>query len=155
MALVGSSINSPTNAIYMTMMEHIAFGQFQFYLDKEAVSRFGGNSLLSADLGLNFFSTRIFPTSTEYVCPEEGRTLTNGSREVDVEFRTREEDRLIEPPNPEYLKVHAAFAKVLHLCGAAEYIESVERDAEMEGTLRLNGETDFASYLQSRLVLVA
>jgi hypothetical protein len=39
MALVGSNINSPTNAIYMTMMEHIAFGQFQFYLDKDTVSR--------------------------------------------------------------------------------------------------------------------
>jgi hypothetical protein len=87
--------------------------------------------------------------------PRRGITLSNGSREVDVEFRTREEESSIEPPSPEYLKVHAAFAKVLHLCGAAEYIESVERDAEMEGTLRLNGETDFGSYLQSRLVLVA
>ena len=39
MPLVGSNVNSPTNAIYMTMTEHIAFGQFQFYLDKDAVSR--------------------------------------------------------------------------------------------------------------------
>ena len=68
----------------------------------------------------------------------EGRTLTTGLSEVDVEFRTQEES-FVEPPNPEYLKVHAAFAKVLHLCGAAEYIENVERDAEMEGNLRLNG----------------
>ena len=68
----------------------------------------------------------------------EGRTLTTGLSEVDVEFRTQEES-FVEPPNPEYLKVHAAFTKVLHLCGAAEYIENVERDAEMEGTLRLNG----------------
>jgi len=80
--------------------------------------------------------------------------LSNGLREVDVEFRTREESS-VEPPNPEYLKVHAAFAKVLHLCGAADYIESVERDAEIRGTLRLNGETDFGSYLQSRLAVVA
>ena len=68
----------------------------------------------------------------------EGRTLTTGLSEVDVEFQTQEES-FVEPPNPEYLKVHAAFAKVLHLCGATEYIENVERDAEMEGTLRLNG----------------
>lgn len=68
----------------------------------------------------------------------KGRTLTTGLSEVDVEFRTQEES-FVEPPNPEYLKVHAAFAKVLHLCGAAEYIENVERDAEMEGTLRLDG----------------
>ena len=60
----------------------------------------------------------------------------------------------VEPPNPYYLKVHAAFAKVLNLCGAAEYMESVEMDVEMEGTLRLNGETDFGSYLQSKLVIL-
>jgi hypothetical protein len=84
----------------------------------------------------------------------EGRTLTNGLSEVDVEFRTLEESS-VEPPNPDYLKVHAAFAKVLNLCGAAEYVESVERDAEMEGTLRMNGDTDFATYLQSKLVVLA
>jgi hypothetical protein len=83
---------------------------------------------------------------------QEGRFLSNGSIEVDVEFPTLEVST-VEPPNPVYLKVHAAFAKVLHLSGAAEYIDSVERDAEMEGTLRLNGETDFASYLRSKLVL--
>ena len=80
--------------------------------------------------------------------------MSNGSSEVDVEFRTLEESS-VEPPNPDYLRVHAAFAKVLHLCGAAEYMESVERDAEMEGTLRLNGETDFASYLLSKLAIIA
>ena len=82
------------------------------------------------------------------------KTLSNGLKEMDVEFRTQEESS-VEPPNPEYLKVHAAFAKVLHLCGAAEYMDSVERNAEMEGTLRPNGETDFGSYLQSRLVVLA
>jgi hypothetical protein len=83
-----------------------------------------------------------------------GMRLTNGLDEVDVEFPTLEEST-VEPPNPTYLKVHAAFAKVLHLSGAAEYIEKVERDAEMEGTLRLDGETDFGSYLQSKIAVVA
>ena len=40
MALVGSNINSPTNAIYMTTAEHTAFGSFKFYLDKDVVSLF-------------------------------------------------------------------------------------------------------------------
>ena len=84
----------------------------------------------------------------------KGKTLSNGLREVDVEFQTWEESS-VEPPSPDYLKVHAAFAKVLHLCGAAEYIESVERNVEMEGTLRVNGDMDFGTYLQSRLVAVA
>ena len=83
-----------------------------------------------------------------------GTRLSNGLREVDVEFPTLEEST-VEPPNPAYLKVHAAFAKVLHLSGAAEYIEKVERDAEMEGTLRPDGKTDFGSYLQSKIAIVA
>ncbi len=85
---------------------------------------------------------------------QAGSFLTNGSSEENVEFPTLEESS-VEPPNPDYLRVHAAFAKVLHLCGAAEYMESVEMDAEMEGTLRLNGETDFGSYLQSKLAIMA
>jgi hypothetical protein len=69
---VGPNINLPTNAIYMTREEHVHFGCFQFYLDKEAVSLFrGGFFLLS--LALTHFSTRIFPTSTKYVCPENAR----------------------------------------------------------------------------------
>lgn len=68
--LVGSNINSPTNAIYMSKVEHAAFGRFEFYLDKEAVSLFRGSSLLLS-LGLILFSTRIFPTSTNYVCPKK------------------------------------------------------------------------------------
>ena len=79
--------------------------------------------------------------------------LSNGLSEMDVEFRTLEASS-VEPPNPEYLKVHAAFSKVLHLCGAADYVESVEMDADIEGTLRPDGETDFASYLQSKLTFV-
>ncbi|KAH8995218.1 hypothetical protein EDB86DRAFT_2922821 [Lactarius hatsudake] len=132
--LIGSNINSPTNAIYMTKVEHTNFGRFDFYLDKEAFPD--------------------SPNKYKIHMSRDGGILTNGLRGGDVEFPTLEESS-IEPPNPEYLKVHAAFAKVLHLCGAAEYIDSVERDAEMEGTLRLNGETDFGSYLQSKFPIVA
>ena len=39
MTLVGSNINSPANAIYMTREEHGIFEQFKFYLDKDAVGR--------------------------------------------------------------------------------------------------------------------
>ncbi len=41
--LVGSTVNFPTNAIYITMTEHVAFGYFDFCLDKEVVSRFRGD----------------------------------------------------------------------------------------------------------------
>jgi hypothetical protein len=44
MALVGPNINSPRNAIYMTETEHLNFENFEFYLDKGAVSHFRGDS---------------------------------------------------------------------------------------------------------------
>jgi hypothetical protein len=84
--------------------------------------------------------------------PRSHTRLSNGLHEVDVEFPTLEEST-VEPPNPTYLKAHAAFAKVLHLSGASQYIESVERDAEMEGTLRPDGKMDFASYLRSKIAI--
>ncbi|KAH9171033.1 hypothetical protein EDB89DRAFT_1973712 [Lactarius sanguifluus] len=133
--LVGSNINSPMNAIYMTSIEHDMFGRFEFYLDKEAYPD--------------------IPHKYKVRMPRQGAILSNGSldSEVDVEFPTLEASS-VEPPNPDYLKIHAAFAKVLHLCGAAEYIERIERGAETEGTLHLDGETDFASYLRSKIPLI-
>jgi len=32
------SVNSPSNAIFMSISEHFTFAKFEFYLDKEAVS---------------------------------------------------------------------------------------------------------------------
>ena len=64
--LIGSMINFPTNAIHMSMQEHISFRCFKFYLDKDAVSHFRvGLFLLTS--GLTPFSTQIFPTSTKRV----------------------------------------------------------------------------------------
>ncbi len=80
--------------------------------------------------------------------------LSNGQASASVEFRTLQQAG-VEPPNPDFLRVHAAFAKVLNLCGAAEYFESVERDAERNGTLRLDGGTDFGMLLMSKLVIMA
>jgi hypothetical protein len=70
--------------------------------------------------------------------PWEFRCLSNGLRKTDVEFPTQEESS-VEPPNPDYLKVHAAFAKVLNLCGAVEYIQRVEMHAEKQMVLHLTG----------------
>ena len=35
--LVGSNINSPVNAIYMTKTDHVSFAHFEFYFDKDTV----------------------------------------------------------------------------------------------------------------------
>ena len=78
--------------------------------------------------------------------------LSNALHQVDVEFPTLEEST-VEPLNLAYLKVHASFAKVLHLSDVAECIASVERDVKVEDTLRPDGEKDFASYLRSKIAI--
>ena len=80
--------------------------------------------------------------------------LTNGQASADVKFRTLQQSG-VEPPNPDFLRVHAAFAKVLNLCGVAEYFESVERDVGRSGALRLDGGTNFALLLMTRLAIMA
>ena len=79
--------------------------------------------------------------------------LSNGSHEVDVEFRDLEQSS-VEPPNPDHLKVDAAFARVLHLCGAAHYAETAKTEAEKEGKLRWIGETDIEPYVWSKSIVV-
>ncbi|KAJ7494928.1 hypothetical protein FB451DRAFT_1387040 [Mycena latifolia] len=60
-------------------------------------------------------------------------------------------DACLEPPNPEYLRIHASFAQVLHLSGAAELLEELRRDAERMEMLHLNGHVDFGLALASHL----
>ena len=64
--LIGSKINSPTNAVYMSMQEHFLFRLFEFYLDKDVVGQFRGDLFLLTS-GLMSFSTQILPTSTKLV----------------------------------------------------------------------------------------
>lgn len=68
MTLVEPNMNLPANAIYMTRVEHGTFGQFELYLDKEAVCRL--RVLFIPSLALMHVSIRIYPTSTGYVCPD-------------------------------------------------------------------------------------
>ena len=60
----------------------------------------------------------------------------------------------IDPPNPVFLRVHGAFAKVMNLSGATEYLERVEMDAGCNNGLYDNRETDAATLLMSKLTLL-
>lgn len=48
-------------------------------------------------------------------------------------------DERIPLPDPRYLKVHAACAKIAHLSGAGEYILKLERDMEEMDVLAEDG----------------
>ncbi|KAJ7799921.1 hypothetical protein B0H14DRAFT_2901689 [Mycena olivaceomarginata] len=139
--LVGSKINSPANTIFMTAEEHYSFGRFRFYLDKQMVSSV-------AVCRYHKLTSLQYPGFPK----QSGRRFSNGRVSTDVQFR---EVGGIDPPDPQFLKIHAAFSRVLNLCGAAEYLESVERNAESGMTLRMDGTTDFGSLLLCRLPIAA
>ena len=64
-------------------------------------------------------------------------------------------DPTIPPPNPMYIAIHAAFAKVLHLSAAAEYVDALFRDDEELGPVKSNDEVDlFGDSLKTRLEMV-
>lgn len=58
-------------------------------------------------------------------------------------------------PDPELIRIHAAFAKVLDLSGAAEHVEKLERDAEMNGHFFLNREVGFSTVLICKMAIIA
>ncbi|KIY65003.1 hypothetical protein CYLTODRAFT_412921, partial [Cylindrobasidium torrendii FP15055 ss-10] len=62
-------------------------------------------------------------------------TLLRQSGQVRVVFSTTEvyRGRPIAPPNPRLLKIHAAFSKVLHACGAAEVYDEWRDDTRKPG----------------------
>ncbi|TDL26865.1 hypothetical protein BD410DRAFT_472782 [Rickenella mellea] len=52
-------------------------------------------------------------------------------------------------PNPTYLAIHAAFAKVFDASGAGMYIDGVFRDVERIGVLSSDGLSDVITLLNS------
>ncbi|KAF7977935.1 hypothetical protein HWV62_2005 [Athelia sp. TMB] len=95
------------NAIYVTSDDRTAFGRLEFYLDAEAYPA-----------APNKYRT-------------EGHVLSDGREEADVEFRALAQSGGA-PPDPALVRAHAACARVLGRCGAAQYVECAEVVAEDE-----------------------
>lgn len=58
-----------------------------------------------------------------------------------VTFSTPDPERL-PLPDPRYLALHAACARVAHMSGAAEYIDRIFREMEETGVLANDGGSD-------------
>ncbi|KAL0952337.1 hypothetical protein HGRIS_006617 [Hohenbuehelia grisea] len=132
--LSGSQINSPSNAIFMTTTEQDNFGKFQFYLDKD-----------------------VYPVDDNKYRAKfvrQGLCFSNGQVEADVQFPPYAQSGVL-PPNPEFIRIHAAFAKVLHLSAATEYIYDYDGSNEGEVDQRLAQEADFGELLISKLEIMA
>jgi hypothetical protein len=56
-----------------------------------------------------------------------------------VTFTSSDPTRYPDLPSPKLLALHAACAKVAHLSGAGEYVDSLDRDRDRLGVLALDG----------------
>ncbi|KAF8872400.1 hypothetical protein BD779DRAFT_1679743 [Infundibulicybe gibba] len=108
----GICLSVGRNAILMTPEEHCSFGQLDIYFDKEAHST-----------APNKYTVRI---ATNFL------KLSNGRASAEVEFHMRDG---VQPPDPEYLAIHAAFAKVMNTCGAAGAFTGGTEDLEDDAAL--------------------
>ncbi|EEP80427.1 predicted protein [Uncinocarpus reesii 1704] len=108
--LIGSTdIDQPQNAMSLTHTFHVAFGNFDVFL--EAVA---GQQHTYHIKSLNPVKARLLRL------PLTRKLLLSKSQ-------------LIEPPSPRLLALHRAIAHILHLSGAGEYIDKILRDFEEAG----------------------
>ena len=76
--------------------------------------------------------------------------FTSGEATRDVEFLASAKS-MVKPPDPEIIRIHAAFAHVLSLSGVIDYFDKVELSTEQLGGLSTDGTSDLELLLTGRL----
>ncbi|KAJ5201644.1 uncharacterized protein N7498_006307 [Penicillium cinerascens] len=122
----GPKIDSPMNALTLTLDYHRLFGEFQIYFERTGTPH--QYRIDSTEHSL-FLRDPLFPVT---------RSLTLSPH------------RTIDPPSPRLLDVHRAIALIMKLSGAGEYIERVLRDME-ELDVREDGSTNLGYLAGLRL----
>ncbi|KAJ6114137.1 hypothetical protein N7512_007582 [Penicillium capsulatum] len=112
----GPKIDSPINALTLTLDYHRLFGEFQIYFER---TRTPHQYRIDSTEQSPFLRDPLFPVT---------RTLTLSP------------NRTIDPPSARLLEVHRAIALIMKLSAAGEYIEKVLRDME-ELDVREDGST--------------
>lgn len=102
----GPKIDSPINALTLTLDYHRLFGEFQIYFEPTGIRH---QYWIDSTEQSPFLRDPLFPVT---------RSLTVSSH------------RTIDPPSPRLLGVHRAITLIMKLSGAGEYIERVLRDIE-------------------------
>jgi hypothetical protein len=118
--------DSPMNALTLTYDYHQLFGAFKIYFE---------------------------PTGNPYqykIVSTEQRSFLRDPLFPVIRTLTLSPNRTIDPPSPRLLAVHRAIARIIHLSGAAEYIESILRDIE-EVSVREDGSTNLGHIVKLRL----
>lgn len=120
--LGGEKINNLSNLILMSTEVHEDFGSFTFWFEETDKPHTYNIRLQEREVRPNWADSATFDD---------------------------ESNKGLPLPNPQYLAIHAAFAKVFYATGAGEYIEQVWRDAEDIGVLSADGSSDLAVLLSS------
>ncbi|OAX82145.1 hypothetical protein ACJ72_03501 [Emergomyces africanus] len=120
----GAKIDSPSNAVTLTLDNHRLFGEFQIYF--EPTGRAHEYRIHSAEGG--FLSDPFFPVT---------RTLMLSPNNT------------IDPPSPRLLSIHRAISLILKLSGAAEYIDQTLRDLE-QVAVEADGSTHLGDIMRLR-----
>lgn len=102
----GPKIDSPSNALTLTLDFHRLFGEFQIYTERTGMPY---QYRIDSTEQSPFLRDPIFPVS---------RTLSLSP------------NRTIDPPSSRLIDVHRAVALIMKLSGAGEYIERILRDME-------------------------
>ena len=122
----GPKIDSPMNALTLTLDYHRQFGEFKIYFEHT-----GTRHQYRID------STERSPFLRDPLLPVT-RSLTLNPH------------RTIDPPFPRLLGVHRAIALIMNLSGAGEYIERILRDME-ELDVKEDGSTHLGYLASLRL----
>lgn len=121
----GPKIDSPSNALTLTLDNHRLFGEFKIYFEPTG----GAYEYRIHSTESGFLSDPFFPVT---------RTLTLSP------------NRTIDPPSPRLLNIHRAISLILKLSGAAEYIEQILRDLELV-TVETDGSTHVGDIMRLRI----
>ncbi|KAJ5971713.1 uncharacterized protein N7479_001631 [Penicillium vulpinum] len=112
----GPKIDSPMNALTLTLDYHRLFGEFKIYFEPTGTRH---QYRIDSTERSPFLRDPLFPVT---------RSLTLSPH------------RTVDPPSPRLFDVHRAIALIMKLSGAGEYIERVLRDME-ELDVREDGST--------------
>ncbi|KAK1142637.1 hypothetical protein N8T08_007441 [Aspergillus melleus] len=126
--IAGPEIDSPYNALTLTLNHHRLFGEFEIYFEQKDPS-LGRTYTIDPTERRPFLRDSLFPVT---------RTL-----DLSPEL-------MIDPPASKLPTVHCAIAHILKLSGAGEYIEKTLREIT-EVCVSADGSTDLGRPVRSRL----
>lgn len=119
-------IDSPMNALTLTLDYHRLFGEFQIYFEPTGVPY---EYRIDSTERRPFLRDPLFPVT---------RTLSLSP------YRT------IDPPSPRLLAVHRAISRIMNLSGAGEYIDRILEDLE-KMNVKEDGSTNLGQIMKLRL----